>query len=91
MLTGDAKTQYQREYMRRRRAAAKGLTVRPNSVRPVMPVRPIVAPEPIEPPIYNPSVHKPGNTVRMRQGNKFITVTVPELDADGNAIYGGAW
>jgi len=38
MLTGKAKTDYQREYMRRYRAK--------QSVRPVRPVRPHVRPEP---------------------------------------------
>ena len=39
-LTGQAKTDYQQEYMRRRRSN-KGITVTPESVRPVTPsVRP---------------------------------------------------
>ena len=39
-LTGQAKTDYQREYMRRRRSN-KSVTVTPESVRPVTPsVRP---------------------------------------------------
>ncbi len=37
------------------------------------------------PPLYNPSVHRPGDTVRMYKGN--VTATIPELDADGNVIY----
>lgn len=33
-LTGQAKIDYQREYMRKRRSNKKGVTVRPKSIRP---------------------------------------------------------
>lgn len=40
-LAGQAKTDYQREYMRRRRSNAAGQNVRPKDVRPITPaVRP---------------------------------------------------
>ena len=45
MITGKAKTDYQREYMRRRRAnAGSNASVRPKPVRPSDSVRPIVRP-----------------------------------------------
>ncbi len=69
MLKGKAKTEYQREYMRKRRA----------SVRPL--VRPEVQPE-TDIPLYNPSKHRAGDTVRVNGK----VVRIPELDADGNAI-----
>jgi len=37
-------------------------------------------------PLYNPSVHKPGDTVRIIKGNTEITLTIPNLDADGQPI-----
>ena len=53
MLTGQAKTDYQRDYMRRRRAMLKGLTVTEQSVRPKPEsVRPTV--RPIKEQSYNP-------------------------------------
>lgn len=45
-LTGQAKTDYQREYMRRRRSN-KGVMIRPESVRPFsVSVRPKTKPRP---------------------------------------------
>jgi len=42
---------------------------------------------PVLPPFYNPRVHKQGDLVRMRSGSgKYIEVTVPELDVDGNVM-----
>ena len=44
-LTGQAKTDYQREYMRKRRAEAKGLTEQSGSnTNATLSVRPIVRP-----------------------------------------------
>ena len=37
-------------------------------------------------PLYNASIHKPGDRVRMYQGNRLIELVIPELDADGNPI-----
>lgn len=54
-------------------------------------VKPIGQPDPAEAirPIYNPHIHKTGDLVRMRANNgKMIEVTVPELDGDGNPIFG---
>lgn len=39
-----------------------------------------------EPPLYNPMVHKAGDVVRVRRGDTMITMTVPEVDADGALI-----
>ncbi len=38
-------------------------------------------------PIYNKSIHKPGDVVRVWQGKVLVQVTVPELDIDGNLMY----
>ena len=38
-------------------------------------------------PVYNPSVHRAGDTVLVRHGNKLVTVTIPELDAGGEPIW----
>lgn len=37
-------------------------------------------------PIYNPSLHKAGDRVLVRQGKKLVEQIVPELDADGQPI-----
>ena len=38
-------------------------------------------------PIYNPAVHKTGDTVRVRKGKRLVETVVPELDADGHPMY----
>ena len=38
-------------------------------------------------PLYNPQVHRAGDTVRMTKGKREVIVTIPELDADGYAVY----
>ncbi len=45
--------------------------------------------DPVQPkiPMYNPTFHRAGDTVRMIRGNKTVVVTIPELDADGQPIY----
>jgi hypothetical protein len=102
-LTGQAKRDYQRQYMRDYRRQGKGKSPakkRTDSVRPSLdPVRPDVRPlkdlqaamdaivarpitvEPL-PPVYNPRVHKPGDTVLM----KGKVVIIPEIDAEGNLL-----
>ena len=37
-------------------------------------------------PLYNPSIHKPGDRVLVKQGKRLIAAVVPELDVDGNAM-----
>ena len=37
-------------------------------------------------PIYNPAIHKAGDTVRIFKGKREVIVTIPELDAEGNSI-----
>ena len=37
-------------------------------------------------PLYNPSIHKAGDTVRVLKGKREVTLTIPELDADGHPI-----
>lgn len=64
------------------RLAAAGLTVngnkvsigtKPGSVQPNVPV-------------YNPSVHKPGDRVLVRSGSRLVEAVVPRLDADGRPM-----
>jgi len=38
-------------------------------------------------PLYNPAIHRAGDTVRVLRGKREVTVTIPQLDADGNIIY----
>lgn len=39
-------------------------------------------------PLYNPSIHKPGDRVMVRSpyNKKLIETVIPEIDADGNPI-----
>ena len=39
-----------------------------------------------EVPLYNPTEHRVGDTVRVLKGRREVVVTIPEVDADGNAI-----
>ena len=70
MLTGKAKTDYQREYMRRRRSN-KGLTQKPESVRPTEPVvvRPTTRPGPTVAAVSKPTVARryTGELTKTRQ------------------------
>ena len=74
MLTGQAKTDYQREYMRRRRSNKK------SAQDPVRPEPTILTP------FYNPSKHKIGDRVLVYQGKRLIETVIPEIDAKGNMI-----
>jgi len=38
-------------------------------------------------PLYNPSIHRVGDTVKVQKGKRLVTVTIPQLDADHNPIY----
>jgi len=37
--------------------------------------------------LYNPSIHKAGDRVLIRQGKKLVETVIPELDADGYPIH----
>ncbi|KKN74708.1 hypothetical protein LCGC14_0387500 [marine sediment metagenome] len=90
MLTGEAKKDYQRaymkEYMRNRRNVKTSLRpqFRPNQaeLRKLLVVKP--KEEPI--PLYNPTIHKPGDRVMVKPnyGKKLVEIVIPELDDDGN-------
>lgn len=64
----------------------EGLKIEGNIITGI--TRPVI-PNTVQPdiPWYNPSVHRPGDVVRVKQYNKVVTVTIPELDAEGNRIY----
>ena len=67
----------QAEHMRRYRARYNVIPKASQSVTPgVIP----------NTPLYNPSQHKAGDTVRVLRGQREVTVVIPKLDADGNAI-----
>lgn len=36
--------------------------------------------------IYNPSIHKAGDTVLVYRGKRLVETTIPELDGDGNPV-----
>jgi len=38
-------------------------------------------------PIYNPSIHRAGDTVMVQRGKRLIQTTIPELDADGQVVW----
>ena len=38
-------------------------------------------------PLYNPSIHRAGDTVIMLRGGRRVQVTIPSIDADGQPIY----
>jgi len=42
--------------------------------------------QPVTIPVYNPSIHKPGDRVRVKQYGKWIETIIPELDADGHQM-----
>ena len=75
MLTGQSKTDYQREYMRRRRAIAYD---RPVTVRPIMldPVRPAVKPRSVRP------VRLEGEELRAYMAG----VSIAEIEQQGYTI-----
>lgn len=37
-------------------------------------------------PLYNPCIHKAGDEVLVKRGNRLIPTIIPELDADGQVI-----
>lgn len=39
-------------------------------------------------PLYNPAVHRPGDTVMIRNPHtrKMVETVIPKIDADGNAV-----
>ena len=37
-------------------------------------------------PLYNPLIHRSGDTVLIRQGKRLVRAVVPELDGDGKVI-----
>lgn len=83
MLTGQAKRDYQRKYMRQRRReeAERTKIARSNAMGLLDPtVRPNT-------PLYNPSIHRAGDMVRVLRGKREIEIVIPELDADGSPMY----
>jgi len=42
--------------------------------------------KPLEPPLYNSVIHRAGDVVKIVQRGKLITIKIPELDEEGNAV-----
>ncbi len=38
-------------------------------------------------PLYNPQIHRAGDRVMIQKGKRLIETVIPELDADGYAVY----
>ena len=91
MLKGQAKTDYQRDYMRRRRGSNKiGLT---GSNKPTLDelrglISGIEAKQTVQPtvPLYNPILHRAGDRVLVQQGKRLVETVIPELDAGGSPM-----
>lgn len=78
MLKGQAKKDYQRDYMRRRRMGSnKGLTDGSNNDTG----KPNI-------PLYDATKHRVGDRVLVYRGKRLIGTVIPALDADGSPIYG---
>ncbi len=94
MLTGQAKRDYQRDYMRKRRASVRPTLdpVRPTRSELQSMIHKMEAEQPKEIkeefiPWYNPQRHKTGDKVKIYDASgQMQIVIVPELDADGHAI-----
>ena len=45
--------------------------------------------KPVQPsiPLYNPSTHRAGDTVRILKGKRQVTITIPELDGEGQPMF----
>ena len=44
--------------------------------------------DPVQPiPLYNPQIHRAGDRVMVQKGKRLIETVIPELDADGYAVY----
>lgn len=40
----------------------------------------------VQPELYNPLNHRPGDKVLVKRGKRLIETVIPELDADGNPM-----
>lgn len=70
----------------------ESIRVGENSVRRPEPT-PIEREEPIKVnliPFYNPEIHKAGDVVRQWVGGQLVTLTLPELDAEGHPLETGS-
>lgn len=63
-----------RERMRKARAGVQP-TCNLNTGQVVQPI-----------PLYNPAIHRAGDTVLIKQGKRWIQTTIPKLDAGGQPI-----
>ena len=97
VLKGKPKTDYQREYMRKRRSNRVGLTgsntdiVRPGLAGKLKAVGielkgNKIAKVDSQAPIYNPLIHRAGDRVMMKSpySKKLIEMVIPNVDADGH-------
>ena len=100
MLQAQAKIDYQREYMRKRRGSngiGSNKSVRPQTIDKLrQTIRTIEnkdrvshrQPGEASLPLYNPAIHKSGDKVLVKPlyGKKLVETVIPLLDADGNPM-----
>ena len=89
-LKGEAKKEYQRDYMRKRRGSNIGSN-RSNAKdelhQTIKSIEDRGLPEwDGKTPLYNPVVHGPGDRVMVKYGNKLVETVIPELDAGGQPV-----
>ena len=79
---------------RDRMRVSRATCVQPNPVQPTLGelrelIKGIEAKPVVQPsiPLYNPAIHKPGDSVLVQQGKRLVETVIPELDGDGNPIY----
>jgi len=93
MLKGQAKTDYQRgymrEYQRQRRGSKQGLNTgsKQDHLRQVIKNIDNKLQESVTKiPLYDPMIHKPGDRVTVLKGKRQVEIIIPQLDDDGNPM-----
>ena len=86
----DWQREYMRDYMRKKRAGLNKASDRglnpPTVGLNILSVRPKELGGTPKPPLYNPSVHRPGDRVMVYRGKRLTEVVIPELDGSGQPI-----
>ncbi len=80
-LSKAKQAEWMREYRKRTR-----YNVIPKPATSVIPRLTEVVTSKEDIPVYNPAIHRAGDTVRVLVGNKAKVIKIPELDADGQPI-----
>ena len=64
--------------------AAQGLGIARGRIIDVQPISNLESAPII--PFYDPGLHSAGDTVKVKRGKRWVTMTIPELDLDGNPM-----